>query len=136
MGKRPSEFNLSTSRSRSNISDEEDVAQIYENEVNKPQGDLLRCEVLGKHIKAIISARHFSMLRLLWPPAGPSKPTSQYLFPRLGLITPKYVEPVKRFKPFPSISNETYSVEEVMSWYSSMALQDDDEMMHRGELEG
>lgn len=116
--------------------DEDEVVKLYEIEVNKAGGEVFRCEVLKKQVTTVLTCRNLCMMRLFWPPSGSSRPTSQYLFPRLGLIHPKYEEPVKRFKAFPSKSTETYSIAEVMAWYRSVELVEDDESNVRNELEG
>ena len=116
--------------------DEDEIVKLYEIEVNKAGGDIFRCSILKKQVNSVLRSRNLSMMRLFWPPAGTSRPTSQYIFPRLGLITPKYEEPTKRFKPFPSRSSEMYSIEEVMAWYLPEKLLNDDELMIRNEAEG
>lgn len=116
--------------------DDDEIVKLYEIEVNKPGGDVFRCDILKKQVRSVLVSRNLSMMRLFWPPSGLSRPTSQYLFPRLGLIHPKYEEPVKRFQAFPSKSSETYSIEEVMAWYRSADLKEDDEINVRNELEG
>jgi hypothetical protein len=116
--------------------EEDETIRMYEEEVNKADGYLLRCDLLQEQADILIKSRNFSLTRALWAPALPGRVTSQFLFPRMGMITPKYTAPVKRFKPFPSQSNETYSVEEVMGWFNAVELRDDDEMMTRGEQEG
>jgi hypothetical protein len=133
--KRMATSDLNLTVTKSSI-DEDEIVKLYEIEVNKAGGDAFRCDVLKKQVKSVLTSRNLSMLRLFWPPSGSSKPTSQYLFPRLGLIHPKFEEQVKRFKVFPSKSPETYSIEEVMAWYRSQELVEDDEINVRNELEG
>ena len=104
--------------------------------VNAADGHLFRCDLLEAQVDTLISSRNSSMTRALFAPALPGRVSQQFVFPRMGLIVPKYQAPVKRFKLFPSISNKTYSIEEVMGWFNSYELREDDEMMKRGELEG
>jgi hypothetical protein len=133
--KRMATGDLGLTMSKSAV-DEDEIVKIYELEVNKSGGEAFRCEILKKQVTSVLTSRNLSMMRLFWPPSGSSRPTSQFLFPRMGLIHPKYEEPVKRFRAFPSKSTETYSVEEVMAWYRSQELVEDDEMNKRNEQEG
>jgi hypothetical protein len=54
----------------------------------------------------------------------------------MGLITPKYEKPVFRYCVFPSVSNERYTMDEIMKWYEPFELQDDIVLLERSEKDG
>ena len=128
-------YTRSTSAVGSTAGDEDDeIVQTYEAIINKDA--TVRCKYLTQLLKVALKSRNMGMLRLLMPPAWPGRMHSQFMFPRLGMITPCYTEPVPRFQPNPSFSTESYSVAEVMLWFSKAELDLDDDRMRRAEVEG
>ena len=139
--KRMSSANLDThkaatyKRSGSSSDNEEDeIVKTYESVINKDAN--IRCRYMTKLLEVILKSRNLGVLRLLLPPAWPGRMHSNFMFPRLGMITPCYTEPVQRFQPNPSFSIESYSVAEVMLWFSSNELDLDDKHMADAEVEG
>lgn len=112
------------------------IANKYEIEVNAPRGLTLRATFLKRMVKQIGISRRTSMQRLLWPSCGPGRMTSQYLFPRMGIVTPQLEEPAMRFNPYPSTKKESYTVKEILAWYTAADLINEDKAMLRAEAEG
>jgi hypothetical protein len=115
-------------------SEEDEIVKTYESVINKDAS--IRCGYMKSLLQVVLKSRNMGVLRLLLPPAWPGRMHSQFLFPRLGFITPCYTEPVERFQPNPSFSTESYSVAEVMLWFSEAELGVDDERMKVAEVEG
>ena len=130
--KRMSSANLDGSSSFND--DDDEIIKHYESVVNKDA--TVRCRYMKKLLEVVLKSRSLSMMRLLMPPAVPGRVHSQFMFPRLGVITPCYTEPVPRFQPYPSFSTETYSVAEVLLWFNDAELSLDDDRMMVAEEEG
>jgi len=107
----------------------------YDKIVNSGSDSKLREKFLHRRVKLLLQSRHLCVLKLLWPP-GPAKIGHNYMFPRLGVITPKYEFPPKKLRLFMSRSRETYTLREILNWYSSDILAEDDNKLNEAEQEG
>jgi len=113
----------------------DDLLIAYENSLNSSVGVAIRIDLFKFYLNAIIKSRRQLMLNFLWPP-GPARSGHQFLFPRLGLITPQIEMPDARIQVFPSKSNASYTHAQILGWYSAAELDEDDELMFEAEEDG
>lgn len=111
------------------------LLELYRDTVGKLSGNFLRLGLLARHLTTIIGCRRATVLRWMWPP-GAARTGRQFLFPKMGLITPPFDLPPRRIKPFPSRRPDAYTHLEMIAWYSAATLDEDDELMQAGEVEG
>ena len=125
---------LFASRKLSSVG-EGNLATMYDKLVNSADDHGVRCDLLHSLVVSMIQSRRLCILRQLWPP-GPARLNQIFLFPRLGLITPKYELPPRRLRLFLSRSRESYTLKEISCWYSNEELREDDKKMIEAELQG
>lgn len=111
------------------------LLELYQDTVGKPSGTFLRMGLLARHLSTIIGCRRAALLRWMWPP-GAARTGRQFLFPKMGLITPPFDLPARRIKPFPSRRPDAYTHQEMIAWYPTTVLDEDDALMKAGEVEG
>lgn len=130
-------YHLETISVDSNDEEEEyaTLLQAYERAVTTGLGKCLRINLISRTVNIIMSSRRTGMLRYIWPP-GPARSGLQYMFPRMGIISPKFELPARRIKVFPSRSIESYTYAEMTHWYSLVDLEDDDMIMRKAEADG
>ena len=110
-----------------------ELVLLYENGINTNAGTQLRFKMLRKSIDAVMTSRRRSMLRILSPPGG-SRFVYQYMFPvKLGMLVPTIEMPAKRYKLYPSRTNEAWTTSEILSWYCADQLDEDDIAMEKAE---
>lgn len=111
------------------------LLKLYEETVGTMSGSVIRKGLLCRHLNVVLGSRRMSIMKRLWPP-GPANLANQYLFPRMGLITPQFDLPPKRTKLFPSRRPDAYTHEEILQWYSPLEYDDEDQLMIKAELKG
>jgi hypothetical protein len=105
---------------------------FYQKIVSSVLGMKLRFKMLQNTIDSVMSSRRNSMLRFLIPP-GPSRVGHTFMFPKLGMLLPNLEMPPIRYKLWPQESNEVYSVSEILDWYTSDELDEEDRLMVNAE---
>lgn len=111
------------------------LLELYTDTIGKLSGTFVRMGLMSRHITAIMECRRMSLLRWVMPP-GAARIGRQFLFPRMGLLTPAFDLPPSRIKPFPSRRPDAYTHQEMVNWYKGDALEEDDLLMQAGEEEG
>ena len=111
------------------------LLDLYETTICKLSGTFVRVGLMSRHLAAILECRRISVLRWVMPP-GAARVGRQFLFPRMGLLTPAFDLPPPRIKPFPSRRPDAFTHQEMVNWYSSADLDEDDLLMKNGEVEG
>lgn len=109
-----------------------DLTILYENNISSAIGIHLRFELLRRNVDAIMTSRRIGMLKLLCPP-GPFRFSHQFLFSRLGAVIPRLAIPPKRYKLWPSVEKRGYTTAEILSFYNSVDLDEDDAIMAANE---
>ena len=113
----------------------ESLLPVYQSIQNNEIGQILRKEMLQETLNVIQDKRRFHMLKILWPPSV-SKLSQQFVFPRMGIIFPKLVLPLRRFYLFPKHSKRRFSMNEILGWYTKDVMNEDDHLMYIAESRG
>jgi hypothetical protein len=112
------------------------MRQAYEKAIASPQGSFIRNELMNELLTKILKSRLMNVMKFLWPPQL-KRIGLQYIFPRcLSFYYPKFSLPLHRFHLFPSRNNLTYNREEILTWYNSFELEEDNQILLRAEKKG
>jgi hypothetical protein len=112
------------------------LRDCYEKAIISPSGAFIRNEMFTKMLTKIFQCRSMNIMKFLWPP-GMKRISLQYVYPRsLSFYYPKFSLPLHRYQLWPSRKKETFNREEILEWYNSFELDEDDQIMMRAEKRG
>ena len=111
-----------------------ELVTAYEQAVYTAAGSVIRSALYRRQLEVVLSSRRIGVLKFLWPPVNSNRLCQRFMFPRVGLLTPPFSIPDKRYKLFSSRENHGYTLAEIVSWYSGD--DDDDLLLRQAEMEG
>lgn len=117
------------------MEDFETLLHAYQKAIDTSAGFFLRSDMIKKALTRVLLARRMSTVKFLWPP-GMNRIGLQYLFPRMGVLIPRFSLPQRRVVLFPSRGRESNNFDEVMAWYSPQELDADDVALGKAERQG
>ena len=111
------------------------VTDSYVDIANTQNGASIRIDLLMEYLSAINSSRYASVMRCMWPSAPPRQAT-QFMFPRMGLITPAPEVHTLHMKLYASRKIDGYTTKDIQKFYSLDELNSDDIKMQKAEEKG
>lgn len=114
---------------------QEQVVDVYTDTVNTQSGAEMRVDLFLEYVLALNSSRYASVMRCMWPSAPPRQ-SLQFMFPRMGIITPEPEAHTLHMKLYASRKNEGYTINDIMKFYTIDELNDDDVAMQKAEQKG
>lgn len=115
--------------------EQEIVVDQYTDTVNTQSGADLRVDLFTEYVAALNSSRYASVMRCMWPSAPPRQ-SIQYMFPRMGLLTPIPEPHTLHMKLYASRKIDGYTIKDIMKFFSVEELNDDDTKMQKAEEKG